>query len=98
MPALVSGANERVSSIAPFIAPELGVERALGSYRGNLSLSVPIFPLAGPRYSGHEVGVDAACQEPGSAGCVPVSDRFARSRAYGAFTLFSVGLAVGRDF
>ncbi len=93
--ALVYGPAGDRTAVVPLVAPELGVELALGSARLGAGLAAMFLPLAGPSFEGRRLGVDPApdSTRPGSVGNAPQSKAIETERSFGLIPIFLPGLS-----
>lgn len=93
--AVVYGQPREVSAIVPAIAPELGLELALGDARVGLGLAAMFLPVLGGSYVGTRIGVTPRPDpdDPGSVGNAPQSDVIDGERSFGGTAIFLPGLS-----
>jgi hypothetical protein len=96
----VERGDESVTSVAPFIAPELYAGVAVGPFEIGLSLGAAAFLADGPVLDRGRFGAqtDDGVTDPSSALASPESDVLEREQAYSQFVLFVPQLSFGGSF
>jgi hypothetical protein len=93
----VEGSNEVLSSVLPFVAPELGAEATWGALTAGAALSLAFFPATGQRYERRIAdGLNTSCPDnmsPGAGGCAG-ADAAVSGHPVGPFVLWSPQLFV----
>jgi hypothetical protein len=92
----VSEMNERITSVALLVMPELGAELKLGPVRLGASLALAFVPTPGPSFHHTNIEVAPACTasgDQGAVGCAPTSRAVAGERAYARILLFVPAIA-----
>jgi hypothetical protein len=90
----VTDMNERITSVALLVMPELGAEVKLGPVRLGASLALAFVPTPGPSF--HHTNIEAReCppNDPGAVGCAPASRAVEGERAYARIVLFLPAIA-----
>jgi hypothetical protein len=100
-PIVVSGRGQRVTSIDPFVEPELGLEVRAAGFHVGVGLGLAAFVGVGPPYGHDLLEVEpAGCSsaKPAAPACAPASTLVASERANGPFALLLPTLSAGYGF
>jgi hypothetical protein len=93
--------NNFVSTVAPFVMPEIGAQVTVGPLHVGLAIAAAFVPVAGPGFDQGEVGVSPNCPPAsggGAPGCVPNSNALANDRAYGPVVVWLPTASLGYAF
>jgi hypothetical protein len=99
-PVFAERGQESVTSVAPFLVPELFGGMAVGRFELGLSLAVAFFPANGPTLDRGRFGAQTSegVADPSSVLVSSESDVLESERAYSRFVLFVPGLSFGGTF
>jgi hypothetical protein len=99
----VSDMNERITSVALLVMPELGAEVKLGPVRLGASLALAFVPTPGPSFHHTNIEWTPVCpsnnpgavppKNAGAVGCAPTSRAVEGERAYARILLFVPAIA-----
>ena len=98
--ARVTGSNDTVDSVAPFVHPTLGVRATAGSFQFGISIGPFFVARRGPELPHGALFVSPACSTANATapGCLPESTAVAHERAYGPFVLWVPQIEIGYRF
>jgi hypothetical protein len=99
-PIEVLGSNERISSPAVMLVPELGVDVELGGLQLGGSVGVIAIVTEGARLESRSIAIEPNCDpnRPELAGCTPTGAELPNERAHGVFFAVTPQLFAGYTF
>jgi hypothetical protein len=100
VPVLSSGEATQ-NEVSPFVSTAVGAVRRVGALSVEAALAASFFPVAGPRFSGPQIGVTPNCSASaarGAVGCSPDTNALVGERAHGAFWALSPEIGAAYAF